>query len=285
MTADPALIAALRKSEGAHKYSHGHALVLAGGVGRGGAARLAARGALRMGAGLVTVACPPAALQENAARLDAIMLRPLRDGAALQSVLDDPRLTALCLGPGLGLGAREAGLVGAALTWRPAQGTVLLDADALTHLAQSPELRARLHPSCILTPHEGEFARLCPDLARSLRAATTSDARAQIVAQAARDLGSVLLLKGPVTVIASPDGALATNAATGSRAAPWLATAGSGDVLAGFITGLAARGVAPMQAAIWGAYLHLEAALDFGPGLIAEDLPERLPQLFRRLGV
>jgi hydroxyethylthiazole kinase-like uncharacterized protein yjeF len=282
MVPDSALIAALRKSQAAHKYSHGHALVLAGGVGRGGAARLAARGALRMGAGLVTVACPPAALQENAARLDAIMLRPLRDGAALGAMLDDPRLTALCLGPGLGLGAREAGLVEAALQ---ARITVILDADALTLLAQSPDLRALLHPSCILTPHEGEFARLCPDLAAGLRDATTSDARAAIVTQAAQDLGAVVLLKGPLTVIAAPDGAVATSAASGDRAAPWLATAGSGDVLAGFITGLAARGVAPMQAAIWGAYLHLEAALDFGPGLIAEDLPERLPKIFRRLGV
>lgn len=285
MQPDPAMIAALRKSDTAHKYSHGHALVLAGGVGRGGAARLAARAALRIGAGLVTLACPRAALQENAARLDAIMLRPLRDGAALQNLLDDPRITALCLGPALGLGARETGLIGAALHRPPAPRAVILDADALTLLAQSPDLRAQLNPSCILTPHEGEFARLCPDLAAPLRLATTLKARAQIASQAARDLGAVVLLKGPLTVIAGPDGACESIAATGARAAPWLATAGSGDVLAGIITGLAARGVAPLQAAHWGACLHLEAALEFGPGLIAEDLPDLLPQVFRRLGV
>ena len=268
------LVASLRKSESAHKFSHGHALVLAGGVGRGGAARLAARAALRVGAGLVTLGCPPAAMIENAARLDAIMLRPLRCSRALEALLQDQRLNALCLGPGLGLGAREEGLVAAAL----ASGRALvLDADALTLLARAPHLQAGLHPGCVLTPHAGEFARLCPDLAGM--------ERAQAVGMAAARLGCVVLLKGATTLIAAPGGQTAVADATGDRAAPWLATAGSGDVLAGIITGLRARGLAAFDAAQGGALLHQAAARVFGPGLIAEDLPDLIPQILRDSGV
>lgn len=270
----PAMVAALRKPEAEHKFDHGHALVLGGGVGRGGAARLAARAALRVGAGLVTLGCPPAAMIENAARLDAVMLRPLRDPAALDAVLTDTRITALCLGPALGLGAREQGLVASALGARRA---VVLDADALTLLARLPDLRAALHPDCILTPHDGEFARLCPDLVDA--------PRAQAARRAAERLGCVVVLKGAQTCIAAPDGQVVTAAATGDLAAPWLATAGSGDVLAGIITGLRARGFAPLDAAQGGALLHQAAARAFGPGLIAEDLPDLLPQVLRAAGV
>ncbi len=285
----PDLIAALRKSTGDHKYSHGHALVLSGGVGRGGAARLAARAALRVGAGLVTVGCPPAALQENAARLDAVMLRSLRDGADLRDMLGDPRITALCLGPGLGEGARALDMVETAVQFRRA-GTaplrVILDADALTLLARSPQLLTYLHGHCFVTPHQGEFARLCPELAQEAGAQTDDPTQQKsAVVQAARRLGCGVLLKGAVTIVASPDGAVMTHDATGARAAPWLATAGSGDVLAGLITGLAARGVPMLQAALWGAYLHVECALAFGPGLIAEDLPDVLPGVLGRLRV
>lgn len=278
---DPRL---LRKRQG-HKYDHGHVLVLAGGVGRGGAARLAARAALRVGAGLVTLAPPPAALIENAARLDAVMLAPLRDAAGLEAMLADPRLRALCLGPGLGLGAREAALVAAALAAPdPAPEAVLrrravvLDADALTLIARDPALAAALHPDCILTPHAGEFARLAPDLADVGSAVDRARALAD-------RLGCVVLLKGAATVIAAPGGAGRLSAATHARAVPWLATAGAGDVLAGLIAGLAARGLHGLDAAAQGAALHVEAALRRGPGLIAEDLPEALPGVFRGLGL
>ena len=278
----------VRKPDG-HKFVHGHALVLAGGVGRGGAARLAARGALRIGAGLVTLACPPAALQENASRLDAIMLHSLRDGADLRTVLQDRRVTALCLGPGMGLSMRESALVEAAIEVRavdPQPWTVVLDADALTRLAQMPQIAARLHPRCVLTPHDGEFARLFPDLAARLGETPLCGpaySRRDAARDAARRAGCVVVLKGAVTVIAHPLGHVAVHAATRMRAAPWLATAGAGDVLAGMITGLAARGVSPFAAACQAVWLHVEAARAFGPGLIAEDLPETLPRVLDRL--
>ena len=289
--------------------------MLSGGPGKGGAARLAARGALRIGAGLVTLACPPQALAENAARLDAVMLRPLEDGGALADVLADKRITALCLGPGLGSGAREAGLVAAALgtpvpgltrdpdpagaqaggggpgsgpgRGRPGR-SVVLDADALTILGQHPDLFAALHQGCVLTPHGGEFARLFPDIAEKLsQPATKGPAWSKVDAtrEAAARAGCVDLYKGPDTVIADPAGRSAIHAAHYDRAAPWLATAGAGDVLAGFITGLLARGFSPFDAACTGAWLHVEAARHFGPGLVAEDLPEQLPAVFRSLGL
>jgi ADP-dependent NAD(P)H-hydrate dehydratase / NAD(P)H-hydrate epimerase len=278
--------ARLQKRQG-HKYDHGAVLVLAGGVGRGGAARLASRAALRVGAGLVTLACPPAALIENAARLDAVMLTPLRDGAALTAILADPRLRAVCLGPGLGLGTREAELVEAALsTPDPSPADVLrrravvLDADALTLIGRDPALRSALHGNCILTPHDGELERLMPGLA-----ARSDLSRVDMARAAADSLGAVVLLKGPATVIAAPGGAAALSTAVYGRAVPWLATAGAGDVLSGLIAGLAARGLDGLSAATQGAALHVEAARAVGPGLIAEDLPEALPGLFRSLGL
>ena len=271
MTLPDTYAALLSKSEDGHKYRYGHALVLAGGVGRGGAARLAARAALRIGAGLVTLACPAAALQENAARLDAIMVRPLRDTAPLGQVLADTRISALCLGPGMGLGAREEALLAAALS---AARPCVLDADALTLLARADHLRKMLHPACVLTPHDGEFARLCPDLSGPDRAR-----------RAATRLGCVVVLKGARTEIAAASGECLSATATGSHAAPWLATAGSGDVLAGMIAGLLARGIAPLLAAHAAALLHQAAGRALGPGLIAEDLPEVLPQVLRANGV
>jgi hydroxyethylthiazole kinase-like uncharacterized protein yjeF len=274
-----------------HKYSHGHALLLSGGCGRGGAARLAARGALRIGAGLVTLAVPPAALQENAARLDAIMLRSVRDAEALAALLSDPRLNALATGPGLGTSDREAALLHALLDASRAAGErkprpLVLDADALTLLSKDPTLRAKLHDRVVLTPHDGEFARLFPAIAERWHApATTGPAYSKLDAarDAARESGATVLLKGPDTVIATPDGRAAINAAVYDRAAPWLATAGSGDVLAGFIAGLLARGFAAFDAACTAAWLHVECARSFGPGLIAEDLPEELPKVLRAL--
>ena len=252
---------------------------------------MAARGALREGAGLVTVGCPGEALEENAARLDAVMLRVVEDGAALRAVLEDGRIGALCLGPGLGTGAREAGLVAAALGRAlSAERTpdVVLDADALTLLSRDAGLFAALHGGCVLTPHGGEFARLFPDIAAKLAALPSKGpaySKVDATRAAAARAGCVVLFKGVDTVIAAPDGRCAVHAAAYGRAAPWLATAGSGDVLAGFIAGLMARGFSPFEAASTGAWLHVECARDFGPGLIAEDLPEMLPAVFRRMGV
>ncbi len=270
-----------------HKYTHGHALILSGGVGKGGAARLAARGALRVGAGAVTVGCPPVALIENAAQLNAIMLQKVKDAEGLTAILDDTRINALCLGPGMGTGARQAALLAAVLGGTEPRPTVL-DADALTLLARDAALFAKLHKDCVLTPHAGEFARLFPDLAEKLSTpATKGPAYSKVDAtrDAARRAGCVVLFKGADTVIADPTRRCSINASLYERSAPWLATAGSGDVLAGFITGLLARGFNPMQAAESGAWLHTECALSFGPGLIAEDLPEELPKVFRSLGI
>ncbi|MFZ9199415.1 MAG: NAD(P)H-hydrate dehydratase [Paracoccaceae bacterium] len=292
ITHDPSIV---QKAEG-HKFSHGHALIESGDHGRSGAARLAARGALRIGAGVVTLASPPAAMAENAARLDAIMLREVAGAEDLARVLADTRINALCLGPGMGTGPAQADLVAVALgDPRPqplsseGEGSrLVLDADALTILSQRPDLFAALHGNCVLTPHAGEFARLFPDIAAKLAApATKGPAYSKVDAtrEAAARARCVVLFKGPDTVIADPFGRCAINAAVYDRAAPWLATAGSGDVLAGFITGLLARGFSPFDAACTGAWVHVECARSFGPGLIAEDLPEELPSVFRSLGL
>ena len=277
---------AISKVGGAHKFTHGHALILSGPAGRTGAARLTARGALRIGAGLVTLGVPGAAQLEVAAQVTAVMLRHIEDGAGLAEVLGDARITALCLGPGLGV-ERAAELVAAAVRAEHAP-YVVLDADALTAIAAHAELFGALHDRCVLTPHGGEFARLFPDIAEKL--ATPAErgpaySKVDATRAAAARCGAVVLFKGPDTVIAHPDGRCSVNAAVYDRVAPWLATAGAGDVLAGFITGLLARGFAPMQAAETGAWLHVECARRFGPGLIAEDLPEQLPGVFRDLGL
>ncbi len=296
-----------------YKYSYGHALILSGPHTKTGAARLAARGAMRIGAGLVTVGSPSDALAEHAAQLNAIMLGEIGDAEALTEALSDTRINALCLGPGLGLDDRAKGLVEAALVFnenrivpdaevgvsRPPRGEgrarsgadapgTVLDADALTILSKEPDLFALLHDKCVLTPHAGEFARLFPDIVEKLNAIpTTGPAYSKVDAtrEAAKRAGCVVLFKGPDTVIAAPDGRCSINSAHYERGAPWLATAGSGDVLAGFITGLLARGFPPMQAAETAAWLHVECALTFGPGLIAEDIPEQLPAVFKALNL
>ncbi len=271
--------------QGGHKYTHGHALVLSGGPAHSGAARLAARGALRIGAGVVTLGVPPNAQMEVAGQVTAVMVKRVADGAALAEILGDERINALCLGPALGLTDAKTALIEAALASKRA---LVLDADALSLIAKSPDLFAALHPNCVLTPHAGEFARLFPDLAEKLNApATQGPAYSKVDAAraAAERANCTVLLKGADTVIASPDGRCAVNASAYERAAPWLATAGAGDVLAGFITGLLARGFAPQQAAEAGAYLHTQCAMRFGAGLIAEDLPDELPKVFRSLGV
>ena len=277
----------LKRGGNRHKYAHGHALILSGPSAHTGAARLAARGALRIGAGVVSLGAPQSAIAECAAQLNAIMLAPIEDGVALEATLQDKRINALCLGPALGLDERAEGMLEAAVRAEHAP-YVVLDADALTILACRPELFATLHKSCVLTPHAGEFKRLFPDIMAKLDApATTGPAYSKVDAtrEAAALAGCVVLFKGADTVIAAPDGRAAINSAHYERAAPWLATAGSGDVLAGFITGLLARGFTPMQACETAAWLHVECALKFGPGLIAEDIPEQLPKVFKALSL
>lgn len=276
--------AGLDKRQG-HKYGHGHALILSGGTGQTGAARLAARAALRIGAGLVTLGVPPDAQPEVAAQITALMMRPVADPDALAAVLDDPRFSAVALGPGLGLNEATADKVAVALaSGRPC----VLDADALTafHGQESALFRLTAGRACVLTPHGGEFARLFPDLAERLAAVPCvgpAMSRVDAAREAARRAGCVVLLKGADTVIAAADGRVSIHAACYGRAAPWLATAGAGDVLTGMIAGLLARGVAPMQASEWAAWCHVEAASMFGPGLIAEDLPDALPEVLRGL--
>jgi NAD(P)H-hydrate epimerase len=258
------------KLEG-HKYSRGHCVVVSGPAHATGAARLAARAALRAGAGLVSVASPPDAIQVHAAHLTAVMIKPFQGAAGLGGLLADKRLNAVVLGPGLGVGRETRELVAAVLR---SGAAAVLDADAITSFKDEPQtLLGLLDDTCVLTPHEGEFERLFPGLlaqsASKLEAARAAAARALCV----------VLLKGADTVIAAPSGKAVINA----NAPPSLATAGAGDVLAGLIAGLLAQGMTAFDAACAGAWLHGEAARLFGPGLIAEDLPEMLPAVLTDL--
>lgn len=216
---------------GGHKFAYGHALILSGPPGRGGAARLAARGALRIGAGVVTMGCEAAAIAEHAARLDAVMIREVAGAEGLSVVLTDARINALCLGPGMGISDESRSLLAMALK---SARSCCLDADALTLIARDASLFAMLHPTCVLTPHAGEFARLFPDIAAQMAApAVMGPAFSKVDAAraAARRAGCVVLYKGVDTVIADPSGRCSINLAQYDRCAPWLATAGSGDVL------------------------------------------------------
>lgn len=252
-----------------HKYSRGHAIVVSGPAERTGAARLAARAALRTGAGLVTVACPPDALTVNAAHLTSVMCTAFSGAEGLGAVLADRRRNAVLLGPGNGVGARTRDNVRSALAGDKA---VVLDADALTSFEDDPTaLLDALGSACVLTPHEGEFRRLFPDLG--------GDDKLRRAREAARRSGATVLLKGPDSVAAAPDGRAAINTA----APPELATAGSGDVLAGIVLGLLAQGMPAFEAAAAAAWLHGTAAAGFGPGLIAEDIVERIPATLRSL--
>ncbi|MEQ3642417.1 MAG: NAD(P)H-hydrate dehydratase [Paracoccus sp. (in: a-proteobacteria)] len=263
-----------KQGSGGHKYDHGAALVVAGGPGAGGAARLAARAALRVGAGLVTLAPPAAAMAEHALPPDALMRRAVDDADALAQLSCDRRGMALCIGPGCGV-TRAAALLDAV---RAAARPTVLDADALTALAKAP---GALPPDCVLTPHGGEFARLFPDLADQLSTDTPSRPKPAILREAARRIGAVIVLKGPDTVIADPQGQVAIHS---DPHIPWLATAGSGDVLAGIITGLLARGLPAFDAACLGVRLHGAVARRHGPGLIADDLIDGLAPVIAEWG-
>ncbi len=246
-----------------HKYSRGHAVVVGGCVATTGAARLAARAALRAGAGLVTVATPPAALIVYAAALTSVMTAPIDGDGAFDDLLADPRRNAVLLGPGGGVTETTRRRVRQALA---AGKACVLDADALSIFADDPQaLFEAIDGPCLLTPHEGEFARLFDQAGDKV-----SRARA-----ASAESGAVVLLKGADTVIAAPDGRAVINA----NAPADLATAGAGDVLAGIALGLLAQGMDVFDAACAAAWLHGAAAAAVGPGLIAEDLCERLPDV------
>jgi hydroxyethylthiazole kinase-like uncharacterized protein yjeF len=259
-----------------HKYARGHAVVVSGGAARTGAARLAAHAALRAGAGLVTIASPREALAINAATNLAVMVRPVDGAAELADYLSDRRLNALVLGPGGGVGPAMRELVAAGLAGPRA---VVLDADALTSFeGDAPALYALLagrDRPAVLTPHAGEFTRLF----KNEPAIFDKPSKIDKAIAAAQRSGAIVLLKGPDTVVAAPDG----RAAVADNAPPWLATAGAGDVLAGFIAGLLAQGMPGFEAAAAATWVHGEAATHFGPGLIAEDLAEALPPIYRRL--
>ena len=250
-----------------NKYTRGHAL-LSGGYPTTGAARMAARAAARAGAGLVTVAVSEQALPIYAAALTSVMVSAVADAADFDRLLADSRYSGFLIGPGAGADAATRARVLAMLkTARP----TVLDADALSCFKDQPDtlFRAITGP-CVLTPHEGEFARLFE---------ATGDKLARARA-AARLSGAVIVLKGSDTVIAAPEGRAIVNA----NAPPTLATAGAGDVLAGIVLGLLAQGMAPFLAAAAAVWLHGAAATSFGPGLLAEDIPDLLPEVLRQLG-
>lgn len=263
-----------------HKYRRGHALVV-GGERMLGASRLACQAAARIGAGLVTLATPPAAWAIQAGALTSIMVEALPPDGALDQALADPRRNALLIGPGLGRapqGRRQ--VLDLLATGRPC----VLDADALSVFADQPEtLLGALHGHCVLTPHEGEFARLfdpVPDAGDGAAPRPGDGAASQAggdklhrARAAARRCGAVVVLKGADTVIAAPDGRCVIN----DNAPPTLATAGTGDVLAGCVTGLLAAGMPVFEAACAAVWLHGLAADRLGWGLLAEDLPGALP--------
>ena len=255
-----------------HKYARGHAVMVSGPLWSTGAARLGARAALRIGAGLVTIASPRDALLVNAAQSTAIMVRQADGAAELAALLADARKNAVLLGPGAGVGEGLRALVLAALASATA---VVLDADALTSFAGDADtlfsaIKSRAAP-VVLTPHDGEFARLFGPLGEG--------SKLDLARAAAKRSGAILVLKGADTVVAAPGGRASINATT----SPWLATAGTGDVLAGMVAGLLAQRMAAFEAACAAVWMHGAAAKAFGPGLIAEDLPEMLPEVLADL--
>jgi len=253
------------KSSG-NKYTRGHAL-LCGGYPMTGAARMAARAAARIGAGLTTIAVPGVAFSVYAASLTSIMVQPLNQAGDLARLLSDSRYTAFLIGPGAGVNdATRATALEFLATTRP----VLLDADAITVFAsKAAELAQAIRGPCVMTPHDGEFARVF-----DVQGGKLAGARA-----AARQSGGIIVLKGADTVVAAPDGRAIVN----TNAPASLATAGSGDVLGGLILGLLAQGMDAFHAAAAGVWIHGAAAAAFGPGLLAEDLPDLVPTVLRQL--
>ena len=265
---------------GGHKFGRGHVLVRAGGPSTGGAARLAASAALGCGAGLVTLACPGSATLVNAAHLDAVMLARADDVDAWRALLGDARVGTLLLGPGNGSDAATADAVIASLG---AGRDCVLDADALTaHAAEPTALFDAIRAasgSAVLTPHEGEFARLFGTAEAA--GAVGGPSKLHRARAAARLSGATVVLKGPDTVVAAPDG----RASVGVNAPPWLATAGSGDVLAGTVAALLAQGTPAFEAASAAVWLHGDAGARLGWPTTAEALAPAVGDALRRLGL
>lgn len=263
-----------------HKYSRGHVVSVSGGYCKTGAARLAAMGALRAGAGLVSVASPPDALNENAAHLTAIMIRAFENSASLATLLADKRLNSVVIGPGLGIGEQKRECIEAVLS---SGAKAVIDADGITGFSNELDagaaqrlfsaIKALPDRDVVLTPHEGEFKRLF---------GLTEGSKLEKAASAARLSGATIVYKGADTVIASPCPEQQNLVINGNAPAN-LATAGSGDVLAGIIAGLMAQGLSGFDAACAGVWMHGEAARLFGPGLISEDLPHMLPRVWSEL--
>jgi hydroxyethylthiazole kinase-like uncharacterized protein yjeF len=253
----------------AHKHSRGRLIVVSGEAWKTGAARLSARAGLRIGAGLVTVYSPPDALPVNAAHLEAVMLAPFETDQELGEAAENAE--AAVIGPAAGVNDDTLANV---LALARTGAALVIDADALTVFRDDPdELFSVLDRDDVLTPHPGEFERIFPGL---LKSAPSKVAAAR---EAARRAGAVVLVKGADTVIAAPDGRAAVNL----NGAPWLATAGSGDALAGFIGGLLAQGMESFEAACAGVWIHAECGAAFGPGLISEDLPGLAPKVLADL--
>jgi len=256
-----------------HKYDRGHAIAVSGPMESTGAVRLAARTALRVGSGLVTVATSKSAFYINAAQLTAVMVSPFEGPSGLADILSDPRITAVLIGPGAGAGIEVKDLVSSVLA---SEATAVLDAEALTAFSELPaelfeQIKARPAP-VVITPHEGEFKRIFPELDNEI-------SKLERARRAAEISGAVVILKGPDTVVAAPD----SLASVSENAPPWLATAGSGDVLAGLVTGLLSQGMAAFDAAASAVWIHCELAHAFGPGMIADDMPDLVPGVLQRL--
>src|ERR1700691_1511909 len=264
-----------RAQVGGHKYDRGHAVVVSGPLGSTGAARLAARAALRAGAGLVTIASPRDALAVNAAASLAVMVRPVDGASELAEFLADRRLNTVALGPGLGVGPSTCEAV---LTALSGDRAIVLDADAITSFAGDPArlaeaLHARRSWPTLMTPHEGEFDRYFAPLDQRTKVGSKLE-RARLAASL---VGATIVLKGPDTVVTAPDG----RAAIAANAPPYLATAGAGDVLTGMAAGLLAQGMPAFEAAAAAVWFHGEAAPAVGPGLISEELPEALAKVYQ----
>ncbi len=260
-----------------HKYQRGHVVAIVGPIAFSGAGRLAALGALRAGAGLVTMACPRETLAVAAATSPSLMVRAADSSADLQGLLADPRINAVVIGPGGGAGPDMRAKVAVALTGKRA---AVLDADALTSFVDEPKnlfTMLATHPDspAILTPHEGEFRRIFSKKSQK----PPVKQKLEETREASHEAAAVIVRKGADTIIAAPDGRAAIN----ENAPPWLATAGAGDVLAGIIAGLRAQGMPAFEAACAGVWIHGEAGKALGPGLISQDLPGALPAIYRSL--
>ena len=250
-----------------NKFDRGH-LTIVGGKKMTGAARLAARGGIRAGAGLVTIASPKKAVPIYALDWPEFIIKEVSNFTNLRIYIKTKKVSALVIGPGLGISSRARRLI---INCVRVGLPVVLDADAISNFADEPNklFNETLVGNALLTPHEGEFRRIF-----NLKGSNLSRA-----IEAARLSGAIVLLKGAKTVIAAPDGRAAIN----DNAPPWLATAGSGDVLAGMIGAIVAQGLPSFESACMATWLHGAAANQIGPGLIASDLPSCLPAEIAKL--